>query len=338
VAKTLEELKKENAEAEAAELAKAQAKDTESDEVPAEGEENLDPESATGEEGETPDAQDIPLWMQTEEQTSNSDQVPVKTHVAMKHKLKARAKEAESEVEQLRAEIEKLKTGQVTAATPVATAPVKRPKLEDYDYDDEKYNVALDSWFDSKMNERLKGYQQESQESQQQRQQRDNLERLVNGHYDRAAKLVDEGFLTADEYHASDSLVRRRLDSIRPGQGDLVTDNILAVLGDGSEKVMVALSRNPSYMAELERELQADATGSRALVYLGTLKQQFNAVTNRVSKAPKPAKQLKGDQSTAPSGSKDKKAYEAAHKAGDRQKAFNIKRAAKLAGVNTKEW
>jgi len=337
---TLEELKRKNAEAEAARLDTAQSNTADSEDVPAEDEEPLEPESATGEEGETEDAQEIPTWMQSEDQTSqDGDHVPVKAHVSMRKKLKARAKEAESEVETLRQEIEKLKTGTVTAA-PQTNAPVKRPKLEDYDYDEDKYNNAIDDWMESKLSAKLNSFEEESQQARQQRLQKESLEKSVNDHYERAAKLVEDGLLTAEEYHNSDAVVRRRLDAIAPGKGDAVTDNILAVLGEGSEKVIVALSRNPTYMMELENRLQSDATGSKALVYLGSLTNQFNQASGRRStNAPKPVKRVNGDASAPSSGERSsKKAYEAAHKSGDRQKAFDIKRKAKADGINVREW
>ena len=337
---TLEELKRQNAEKEAAEQV-AQPDEVVEEEVQDEETEVEEIDSADDDEStEESESQEVPAWMKSEEQTSqDGDQVPVKTHVAMKHKLKARAKEAENELEELRRQVEQLRSTPASGVQPPpVTAPISRPKLVDFDYDDDKYNEALDDWIESKMTEKLSSFQTKNRETEQQTQQQQRLESSVNQHYERAAKLVEDGLLTAEEYHDSDSMVRRRLDTVTSGNGDTVTDTLLSVLGEGSEKVIVALSRNPSYMMELERELNDDKTGSKALVYLGSLKNQFNSTNNRVSRTPRPAKKIKGDASTSSSEKGAKKAYLAAHKKGDRQAAFDIKRKAKQDGLNVREW
>ena len=341
---TLEELKEQNRLAEAAEQV-AQPEEVDSEELHEEEDEVLEDGSAADtEETEDSDSEEIPIWMQSGDQTSQKgDKVPVKAHVAMKHKLKARVKEEESKVEELRQEIEKLKSGTVAAVNPnrqqsIPNSPAKRPTLKDYDYDEDKYNAATDDWLEAKMTEKLSSFQTKHQQTEQQNQQQRQMEKSVDEHYNRAAKLVEEGNLTADEYHDSDAMVRQRLNTVAGGNGDMITDHIISVLGEGSEKVIVALSRNPSYMMELERAFHADRSGSQALVYLGSLKSQFEGMNNRVSRTPRPARKIKGDASTTSGDKGAKKAYLAAHKKGDRQAAFDIKRKAKQDGINVREW
>ena len=333
---TLEELKKQNAEAETAEQG---AQPGEAEEAEAQQPEPEEPEGeeAEGEEGEG--SQEIPAWLATGEQTPEGAQVPVKTHVAMKQKLKGRLSEQKGELEQLKQEIQQLKTGatQQPARTPQADRPM--PKADDF-YDkpdpDAAYHSALQSWMDNRLEQKLSAQIQQQQQTQQAQHQQRQVTAALDQHYERAAQIVNEGLLTADEFQAAETLVRQSVEAIAPGSGDVYVDAMLSSMGEGSEKVVVSLARNPSNLVAFSQALQQDQTGMKAAAYLGELKGRFSGASKRVSKTPTPGATLQGEG--AKTGGASKRQYIAAHKAKNRQKAFDIKRAAKAQGVDVSKW
>ena len=338
---TLEELKQKNAEDEAAGQ-EAQPAPAELDEVQAdEADPDDDTPSAGEDDGEEPEAQAVPEWMQSEEQASDKGQVPVKSHVAMKQKLKGRLHEKDGEIEQLRQEIQQLKAPTIPAVTaPAITQPQSSmPKLEDfYDKPDPEaaYNASLQTWISQGVEQQLSQHFQTHQQSQQQQQQTRVINDAVDRHYDRAAKIVSEGLLTAEEYQGADSLIRQTVESVAPGNGDHFVDALLGRMGEGSEKVVVSLARNSQHLQTFRQSLLDDPTGITAAAYLGELKGKFSGATGKVSRTPRPGSSLKGD------GGKDggtaQRQYKTAHKSGHRQKAFDIKRAAKAKGVDVSQW
>ncbi len=340
VVMTLEELKQKNAEAAAAEQA-AQPEETVTEEVqddPTEPEDDTGAGEDSEEEGKT---EDVPEWMQSDSQRSEKGQVPTSDLIALKKSLKRKVQDKDSEIEVLRQEINQLK-GSSTAPPPVApattgTAP-KMPKLEDF-YDkadpDAAYQSAMSSWVNTSVESRFNQHFQTQQQQQQQQQQQSQINSALDQHYERAAKIVTEGMLTADEYQSADTLIRQAVESVAPGNGDAFVDSLLGRMGEGSEKVVVSLARNQQNLNTFLQSLRDDPTGISAAAYLGELRGRFNGV-KRVSNTPRPGSKLKGDG--VKDGGSDKRQYLAAHKSGNRQKAFDIKRAAKLRGVDVKQW
>ena len=338
---TLEELKRQNAEAEKAKQA-AQPEETESEEVQ---DDELEPEDDTGageDSGDDSPSEDVPEWMKSDDQASEKGQVPIKSHIAMRKDLKGRLRDKDSEIDQLRQELNQLKGN--SAATPPPVAPAtqsnqpKMPKLEDF-YDkpdpDAAYQAALNSCVNSTVESRFNQQFQTHQQQQQQQQQQNQINSALDQHYERAAQIVSEGMLTAEEYQSADSLIRQSVENISPGNGDSFVDSLLGRIGEGSEKVVVSLARNHQNLNTFLQSLRDDPTGISAAAYLGELRGRFNGV-GRVSKTPRPGSKLKGD--SVKDGGSDKRQYLAAHKAGNRQKAFDIKRAAKLRGVDVSKW
>ena len=89
----------------------------------------------------------------------------------------------------------------------------------------------------------------------------------------------------------------------------------------------------------LKNKITLDPSGMQAMVYLGTLQAKVTqAPTKKVSQAPKPATELKGEENTSPASKPMYKKYAAAHKSGNSQEAFNIKREARQKGIDTKSW
>ena len=336
---TLEELKRKNAEEAAAQQA-AQPGEAAEPEALAEGTEpepvGEDPEGA----GEDPEVKEVPAWLAAGEQTPDGAQVPVKTHVAMKQKLKGRLSEQKSEIAQLREEVQQLKgTGAPQQVQAPAQMGQPMPKADDF-YDkpdpDGAYQAALQQWMDNRMEQRLQTQLQTQQQQQQVQNHQSRINTALDQHYDRAAQIVNEGLLTAEEYQTADTLLRQSVEAIAPGNGDTFTDALLGRIGEGSEKVVVSLSRNPSSMTAFQQALREDPTGISAATYLGELRGKFSSMQKRVSQTPRPGSPAKGD--APPDGGSDHRQYKAAHKSGARQKAFDIKRAAKKRGVDVSKW
>jgi hypothetical protein len=236
----------------------------------------------------------------------------------------------------MKAEIEALKQNK-----PVATQSnelPKPPKLSDFDFDEDRHAEAMLAYTDKLLEHKLSKTLGSQQQQQEQERQAQRLTEQVESHYERAAKLVEAGVITVEKYQAADRRVRQELDSVT-GAGDLVADNIIARLGDGSEKVIAHLGVNQAAMQALKMKLTEDPTGLSAAVYLGQLNAKFSAPANKLSKAPNPDSGLRGDKGGVTTTSSDiLKKYQSAHKSGDIAKAVELKLKAKASGINTSNW
>ena len=335
--KTLAELKQENAALEEKTILEApQAEEVEeTQEIVEEVEtEDTEVEAETEEESEEAPSE---MWMHSEEQDSQGEQaVPVAAHAKMRSKLKATISEKDTEIETLRKEVEQLKS-----APQVQTTTKPRPKREDFfeaEDPDEAYLDALSDW---KIEQSIAKQQEEQQAATQTKAQQDALleqSGKVENHYVRAAELASKNGIAPEVYQAADQSVREAVDSVFTGNGDAVTDSIIAMIGDDSEKVMFYLGRNKQKLGNFKDLLAKDQSGIKAAMMLGELKAELTKPLKRKSSAPSPAPELKGDQVTTASERAFKKRYDAAHKNGNSQKAFDVKREARKAGIDTRKW
>ncbi len=308
-------------------------------------EEVEEPEAAEeeAEEGqETTEAEaDAEDWMQSEEADSNSsdfkpDAEAKKRRVDFKN-LKTQVKQKDDELAKLKAEVESLKQPVQSDSLP------PRPKREDFDFDDDKYDAAVDAWNEQKMQRMLDTHAQTSTTKAAEKQQAEAAQKRVsenvNSHYEKAGELVNSGKVSEDAYAKSDSVVRHELERVFPGQGDAVTDQLISTLhslGDGSEKVMYSLGVN---RAKLERLSSLMATDQlQAVAYLGKLQAETTTPGKRKSNAPKPGADVKGEAKAGGPAESMRKAYEKAGKEGDIQARISIKRKAKKEGIDVSNW
>lgn len=273
-------------------------------------------------------------WLSADEPAAQA--VPVAKHVEMKHKLRARLDGKDSELEVLRKEIEALKSG---AAQPAPqAAAIKVPRLSEYDYDEDAYAEAMADYQSKLIDAKLNGSLNNQRQAEAQAQAARQLETGLNKHYERAAKLIADGAIDEQKYRSADARFRQELHSIT-GNGDLVADQVILRIGSGSEKVVAHLGVNQAAMSEFKRLMIEDQTGLSAAVYLGGLKSKFTNPTKNLSKAPAPDAPLKGDSAGIPASEAALlKKYREAAKAGDNQKSFDLRRAAKAKGINTSNW
>lgn len=264
--------------------------------------------------------------------------VPVGKHIATKHKLKAKLEEKDEELEKLRKENELLKSG----AAPVQQQklqlnPPKRPRASDFGTDEE-YEDALDKYEEQKLEYQIQFSTQNQTQTQKLQQRRQEVEQAVDNHYDRAEKLVQKHSINPEVYHQADKNVKTIIDKVHPKKGEAIFNELVNLVGEGSEIAMFHIGRNKQAAADFENIMRSDPTGLKAAIYLGRIVERSNGAKTQSSRAPAPAAQLKGDQSVTPKGANARRKWQAAHDKGDTQAAFNIKKAARAQGIDTSKW
>ena len=292
------------------------------------------------EETDEEESEDVESWMQEEVANPDDDDgdsgfKPNREAAAVRKKLKAKLHEKDDELESLKAEIERLKSGSTTAPQ----TELKRPKLEDFDYDEEAYNAAMDDYYDKRVDTKLESKQSVQQQREAAERQKKALEEAVDRHYTRAAKLVEEGKVSEEKYTQADRAVRESFERIAKGNGDKIVDSLIKTLdslGEGSEKVFYQLGVNPAKMQEVANLFATDPSGLSTVAYLGKLQASIQSPTKRKSSAPAPSPELKGSGSTKSPGEALLKRYK---KAGSNVQArLDIKREAKRQGIDTRNW
>lgn len=328
---TLEELKAENAKLEDAEA--EESPQDESVDAEEEAAEVVEEESEDLAESDDEDDTDTEVegWMQSEDETSQddseeSDDSAIWATVRKKYKAKSEKEKAahNEELERLKAEVEALKTQKSTVE-----APSSKPKRDDFLDADDPDEAYVDAMFDWRNGQQDVKRQNAEQQANQQKAQ-DDINSSVDQHYDRAAKLAKANKIEPAVYQQADAVVRGLL-------GEDITNAIISKMGEGSEKVMFNLGRNPRKLAELQGALTQDQTGLKAMMMLGKMSAELT-LQKRKTNAPAPAKSVKGGSKVSNSEKKLKEAYDKAHNSHNTGEAFKVKQAAKAAGHNTRNW
>ncbi len=303
-------------------------------------EETPEVETELDEDG-NPITPEIEAWMEEEEEQDSSG-VPLGAHIKMKNKLKGRLSDqkAESEIEldKLRAENAALKAGTAKTQSQAPTARPKRPRTGDFDTD-EAFERAMDVYEDDLYELRSKRSEQTRTIKTTQKQAQDALSQSVDDHYTRAATLQESKGIDPTIFSRADNTVRSAIEAIRPGQGDLLTDQLIQTLEEGSEMVMYNLGVNKSRRGELISALASDPSGLKAVAYVAGLKSDLIRNTKpKRSRAPKPPTDTGGDQAPNTKSGAIKRKYDEAHKKNKGQEAYNLKKEAKKAGVDVSSW
>jgi hypothetical protein len=241
----------------------------------------------------------------------------------MKQKLKGKLSESQQEIERLKAELAKRE--EVKIEIP------KRPKPEDFDTDEE-YESAFDNYEQAKVKALYAAQKQQEEQGRTQEQLLTRIERAVDSHIERAQEFVKKNNVKPEVYERATDNVRTAIEEIIPGKRAF--DQLLDIVGDGSEVTMFAIGLNKQKLDTLKGKLLEDPLGMKAAFYLGQQNGELKAKQNKTSRAPKPAPSLKGD-GTSVSTSKLKSAYD---KEKDPQKRFNLRWQARKKGLDTKSW
>ena len=341
---TLEQLKAENAALEAANEEETttppQEVAEETEVIPeveaVEVEEEESGEVAEPNEDETADTE-TEDWMQSGDTEPQADKKFTDGDIgAAKAKLRAKLeRKHDTETDDLKAEIERLKNNQGTA--PVKARPT-REQFVDANDPDEAYVDAFTDWKLEQNAAKQAASTTQAEVKQRQQDRQVQISKGVDQHYERAAQLSNDSGITPEAYQAADLVVRQAVESVFPDGGDAITDALLASIGPGSEKVAFNLGVNAQKRGEFIQLLRDDPSGIKAGIFLGKQSEKLNAPSKRKTNAPKPAATISGDAKTSSKTSAAKKKYDAAHSKGNTSEAFNIKRAAKAAGADTKTW
>lgn len=333
---SLSELKAQNAAAEEAEAETVEEVEEEIEteeevEVETEESEEAETESEVEEESEPVQIED---WMKSDDETEpESDGFkPNSLAATLRRKSKEKLAKKDEEIEALRAKVEALEKGPAAKATDVA-AP---PKLEDYDYDEAKFQAAQLEWANSLLDSKLNERQTQTEQTRQAEAQKRAMETALDSHYNRAAKLIESGMMSEDQYSSAESVLTGEIDKIIPGKGDVFVSSIIATLselGEGSEKVTYMLGVNKSKRDKLIQMLSVNPGSPAVAAYLGQLSAQASMPAKRKSAAPAPATQIK-------SGGKGKaeSLYETYKKMKAGPDRVTFKRKAKRDGVDVSKW
>lgn len=330
---SLKELRAENAKADEAELdATPQVEEDEVIEEEAAEVVEEESEDLAESDEETETETEVEGWMQSEaedsqESDASDDIPPAAWGAARKHYQAKSAKKDEAhneEIDKLKAENQALKTQKSTV-----TAPTGKPKRDDFldSVDpDEAYIDATLEWRQSQQASNQKQATQQANDQEVIKQ----LNESVDKHYDRAARLAKANKIEPAVYQQADASVRNAL-------GEDITNAMIFKMGEGSEKVMFNLGRNPRKLAEIQASLAQDTSGLSAMMLLGKLSAELSPRKRRTN-APAPAGKVNSGSKGATSEKKAKADYDKAEKAGNVTKAFTLRRAAKKAGHNTRDW
>ena len=286
-------------------------------------------EAVEGADGQGETDEEAEYWQGIDKGESTDEPIPAETHIRLKDKLKGRIKERDSEIDQLRRELAELKEGNKVSPA----SQVKRPREDDYNTTEE-YDAALDRYEEQRLSQ-LAGRTTQAEQAKKTAEARTAA---VDTHYKRADEFVSKYGIAPEKYKAADEAIRKAVDAVMPGQGEVVTDHLISLLGEGSERALFRVGARPEVLREFQALLVEDKTGLKAGVFLG---RQLELVTNpkkRTTNAPPPSRQLKGDAGPNANAAALKKVYQEAHKKGDTKKAYAAKKQARSAGVNVSAW
>lgn len=335
---TLEELKRENAELENSELDPTpQPDEVEAihDEV-AQDEPELE-ESGAEPETEDEDAESVEPWLIQDSEEDNADKSSFSGNdiAAAKRNLRAKLeKKHNSEVDDLKAEIEKLKVQSQNA--PSQTGIKTKPKREDFFDADDPDEAFIDALYEWKENIRKEDKAKAEKEAAQTKYQ-EELNNSLNSHYQRANDFIKKNNIAPEAFADSEAAFHKAIDEIMPNQGEAVANHLISLIGEGSEKVSHLIGINATKRRQLQDALRTDPTGMKAAVLVGKFESEISAVNKRKTKAPQPAARANNGStmSATASATKFKRAYD---KAKPGSETYRIKQDAKRAGVDTSNW
>ena len=279
---------------------------------------------------------EIESWLADEDDEvdgGDGKAVPLSDHIEVRQKLKEKNRDLQAELDELKAGLQQQQQQYQQQQQPALQNQYRRPTLEDFDYDEDQFNAALDQW--NMDNISIQMYNQQAQQYQVQQQQ--YLQQQVESHYERSAELVTKHHLDVNKYKEADHAFRSVVGNAT-GMGDAASNAILAMLGEGSEKVLYAVGRNKAKLQKLGELLSTDPSGLKASIFLGQQLAETQKTVNPRKKLSEPPRDasgsgVKGVSSQTQTALKKKYQGEA-----DAQKRWNIRKKAKAAGLNVDDW
>lgn len=281
-------------------------------------------------------------WMESEEDDDSGGGDEKKftdgDAAAMRRKFKAKLGDKDAEVTEQKATIDKLQADIEALKKGSSSENLEKPKREDFDSEGDFSEALVDYRIDIRSAEHTAS-SATAVRKQQAAEETSRVGKAVDAHYERAAALSQKSGIKPEAYQAADLKVRQALESVFPGAGDAITDKLISLVGEGSEKVFYHVGVNPSKLNKFVESFAHDKSGLAASAYLGKLSAELSAPGKRQSNAPDPGDDVHGDRHRGGNDFKDmQKKYDKAHEKGDGQAAFKIKKAAKAKGADTKSW
>ena len=242
-------------------------------------------------------------------------------------KQKHKGKEKDGEIEKLRARVQELETA------PQKQGVLKRPRSADFETDEEHENA-------------LEEYDRQLLASSRATTTNNNIvahrvaerDEAVNGFIARADAVAIKHKIDPATYKGASDVVQKIVEQAFPNMGDDAYPEFLSRLEDGDETTLYFIGRNKAQQGQLEQMLSQDPTGIKAFRHIARLTERNTGAKPKISQAPKPAASLRGNAALPAQEGAFKKKYDAAHKANQGQKAFDIKSEAKKAGIDTRKW
>jgi hypothetical protein len=250
----------------------------------------------------------------------------------VKNKLKGRLKLEKDEKERLAEENAELKKRLESTIAKPATL-TQEPKPDQYKSDAE-YQKALTIYLLDDRENKAKQEQQLAQQRQAYEAQQASVGKSVEAHYDRRAALAKKSNISDEAMGGAEQAFRQAIDDVRPGAGDLIVDQLIDILGKGSEMVIHKLGVSRGAREKAAQLLKDDPQGRYLIAYAAELKANLVAPMKRESRAPEPPAQIQGDKSNKSSNSRLMKEYEAAEKSGDSQRIWEARKALRAAGTD----
>lgn len=291
--------------------AKAEAEDTEAteaEEPEAEVEEPEQPEEPEAEQEETeePEAEeaeeseDFELELDGEPEPDQQKPSPEEALVYKLTKQKQKTREYKTELEELKAEIAALKSGQSQPQ------PQSQPQQTRHDYPPvpllyengidtpEQYQKAYQKWVaDCKAID-----QRQAEANQQQSEYKGQMEEMTRNLARRVGKFASEHKIKDDRVIGAIEKATSEVDEATKIDGSLAY--LLDSVGDGGERVAYYIGTNDVAMSKVKELLQADKSGLKAIAHMTRLAEKLKPrQAKRTSKAPEPDQPLRGDGSSA---------------------------------------
>lgn len=341
---SLEELKLQNAESE-----QGNSEVIEEPEQDIETETDIDGQDAPdGVESKQEGEKVIESWMSAETDAEEADDktVPLEQHISIRQKLKGERNDLRDENESLRQEIEKLRAGQSQPQTQSAPqAPDYKQFLNEYDeLDHAAYAAALAEHQQKLVDHKFNNYQSTQEQQRKQQEYQQALDGAVTQVEEQATKLVKSGAISAEAFNKAYDKFQNSVVSVvgsaEQGQQAVrgLIDHIRKVDPENSAKMLYKLGVDDN-----ARKAVFDAYNNEGeaggIIALSRLSKNISSTAPKRSQAPAPAKQISGgDKGVSAEAAKLQRKYNEAHKKRDTKAAFQIKRDAKKAGINTKSW
>lgn len=217
--------------------------------------------------------------------------------------LRKQNRERAEENRRLKAELEQLRNGE--KEEPPVTLPDK-PKLSDYDYDEEEFDKAVEQWHDKKVSFETKQRQEREAKEQVQAEQQKQAEAIKNN-YDKSKNA-----LRVRDYDVVEEIVSDKLPT------DL--QNVILLAADNPAAVVYALGKNASKLEELSKVTDP----LRFAKELGKLEGKLKV--ERRKAPPAPEKKVKGSAKSSSVDSTLEALRKEAEKTGNYSKVMAYRR------------